>query len=168
LEARKSPKKLRRERKGEGKGVARDGITDTTDIPPQIEGLVINGESIGKLLEDDGGLSEMNASAKKYASEAIDVMADIMRDRFARPADRLNAANMILEKAYGKTPAKGGHGESRVPSVIVLPAFNISVGTGTRANHDEPRRIGKGESITIDTESITGIQCDSDTDEPIN
>lgn len=39
---------------------------------------------------------------KEYTEEAIKTMVEIMRDRDNMPATRLTAANMLLDRAYGR------------------------------------------------------------------
>lgn len=45
---------------------------------------------------------DIATKAKEYAEQAIQTLADIMTDVEMTPASRVNAANAILDRGYGK------------------------------------------------------------------
>ena len=52
--------------------------------------------------ENTGRQADFQASAAEKAQEALDVILEIMTDDDAGEANRLRAAGMLLERAYGK------------------------------------------------------------------
>lgn len=48
------------------------------------------------------GLGEVKKLARTYTTEAVETLAEIMQDKGAPPAARVNAANCLLDRGYGK------------------------------------------------------------------
>jgi hypothetical protein len=53
-------------------------------------------------LQHEAGFDQIEASIKAVLPEAVDTVVEIMEDRGATPAARLNAANSILDRGLGK------------------------------------------------------------------
>jgi hypothetical protein len=47
-------------------------------------------------------LAEVKQLAREYTAEAISALADIVKDKKAPPAARVGAAQVILDRGYGK------------------------------------------------------------------
>jgi len=48
--------------------------------------------------------AELVELARGYSKEAIKTAGEILRDTMARPADRIRAAELLLDRGYGKAP----------------------------------------------------------------
>lgn len=57
-------------------------------------------------------MKSADAQARGYATEAIEVIADVMRDPLAEFKDRLKAAEIMLERGHGKA----------TQAIIAIPA----------------------------------------------
>jgi hypothetical protein len=49
-------------------------------------------------------VGEVQDLARQYSTEAIETLANIMRDKKAPPAARAMASNSILDRGFGKPP----------------------------------------------------------------
>jgi hypothetical protein len=69
----------------------------------------------------------MDEFAKKYSNEAIEVLVAIMRDGKAKRRDRIQAAGMVLDKAWGK-PAQAvqitGSAQNTLVQVLLPGTIN--------------------------------------------
>lgn len=73
-------------------------------------------------------LTEIRSLARSHTRAAINVLVSIMRSKDATPAARVTAANVILDRGWGKAPQaieNGGDGAlelvHRIERVIVHP-----------------------------------------------
>lgn len=48
--------------------------------------------------------ADIRSLAQKYGEEALDILAEIMRDKQRPAAARVSAAKELLDRGYGKTP----------------------------------------------------------------
>lgn len=67
---------------------------------------------------------EFKARAKTYADEALDRLAEIMRDATAKHSDVIRACELLLERGYGKVgPAveTQEEGEGKETGVVMMP-----------------------------------------------
>ena len=67
---------------------------------------------------------EFKARAKTYADEALDRLAEIMRDAKAKHSDVIRACELLLERGYGKVgPAVEAQeeGEGKETGVVMMP-----------------------------------------------
>lgn len=62
---------------------------------------------------------ELKARAKIYADEALDKLAEIMRDPTAKRSDVIRACELLLERGYGKV-APASEENSRKNEAIVV------------------------------------------------
>lgn len=61
---------------------------------------------------------EFKSRAKTYADEALDRLAEIMRDVTAKHSDVIRACELLLERGYGKVTAIEEDGEKRSEIVV--------------------------------------------------
>jgi hypothetical protein len=69
--------------------------------------------------------------AKGHAEDAVKVLAEVMNDKGAPPNARVNAANSLIDRGYGKPTqmitGPGGNGEHAITVItrrIIDPATN--------------------------------------------
>lgn len=74
-------------------------MTWTTDNNPHTTGKFVNGGGKRKVPRDLAKL------ARTYTTESIEEIVDIMRNA-KKPSDRLKAAEILLDRGYGKAPLK--------------------------------------------------------------
>ena len=68
--------------------------------------------------------AEFKARAKEYADEALDRLAEIMRDATAKHSDVIRACELLLERGYGKVgPAVEAQeeGDGKETGVVMMP-----------------------------------------------
>ena len=62
---------------------------------------------------------EFKTRAKKYADEALDKLAEIMRDATAKHSDVIRACELLLERGYGNVaPASEENGKKNEAIVV--------------------------------------------------
>jgi hypothetical protein len=73
---------------------------------------------------------------RTYTKEAVETLAEIMRNEKSPPAARVAAANGLLDRGYGKPPQALEHSSSGVV---------LQVLTGILRAPDEPLEAGEAE-----------------------
>lgn len=111
---------------------------------------------------------EIREAAQQYTQEALDTLVSIMQDKDAPSAVRLNAANLIIERAAGKaredSPAvdvvsRFIEGDiSAIRAALELEAYGLKVGaTLGKYAEQEVKQTQHRHKLTIDQFDVTEI-----------
>lgn len=82
-------------------------------------------------------MSNADNLARKYTEEAIQTLAEIMRDGFAKDSDRIKAADSILDRGHGKPLA----------ATISLPASKMQLQALAAMEDEELLTIIRGKPL---------------------
>ncbi len=65
--------------------------------------------------------ANLKAAAQVYSREALETLADVMRDEKAPPQARVSASNALLDRGYGKPPQAltDGDGGPLIPPKVI-------------------------------------------------
>ena len=86
----------------------------------------------------------INDKAREYADDAIAVAADVMSNPTEETRDRLRAAEMILDRAYGKA----------AQAVIAIPANRAARQLAAQYSDEQLDNIIEGEIIRKEQEAL--------------
>src|ERR1700754_1241139 len=105
----------------------------------------------------------MNRFMQMKLPNMINVLTDIAESDFAEPADRIRAANLIIERVLGKTPEVLVHGTTEKPYETLLEKMDKIEG-GSREEYRKLVASKRGESEPLEVEAIDYNE-DSEEDE---
>ncbi len=107
--------------------------------------------------------------AREHTAQAIKTIADMMTDVFAKPADRLRAAELILDRGHGKAtqaiialPAKGAAAQrlAQLTTEKIMELIEASGGMAALA----ARHAIEGEFVELPAPSPTPAAPDDGSD----
>lgn len=142
----------------------------------QLKELGLSTLDIKAMAATQDGTAQLAREAKSYSKEALKVIRDVMNSPSTRAADKLSAAQMLLDRAYGKTSIGGVHDNTVIAPIIVVPSFAVSpsqanmapVGNSPLANQPDASKAGESTMITIEQSYSEAIRNVDDDGTPIN
>jgi hypothetical protein len=150
---------------------------DVLGITSEVQKYGITAQLAAAMADTQDGVAILAKDARVHASEALKTIRSIMNRTANRPADRLAAAAMILDRAYGKTSTGSIHDNTVIAPIIVVPSFQL-LGpvventlldcTRPPADQRELAEVKDVGTITLDVPYAERVYGDDDDGKPMN
>jgi|GEM_PF-3796415 len=120
-------------------------------IPPSLASLSGDARPRGGAEQSSAAASAVNHMAKKYAAEALAVLASIMNDAEEKGPARLAAANALLDRGYGR-PVQMADSEpaGSAPLLISIVGVQPAAGKDEAGRNEVPTGKENNEAENAD------------------
>lgn len=90
------------------------------DAPRDELGRLLPGSQLGRLGGRPPMPEELKQAVRRMAPTALEVLSSIVADEGAKKADRIRAAEVLLDRGYGKPAQSVDVSGSGIPQVVIL------------------------------------------------